>query len=363
MSILLTIFILGVIILIHELGHFLAARMFKIPVSEFAIGMGPKLFTYHGKATDYTIRMIPMGGFVNIEGMEADNKKVESKKEIESNKTEELSLEEIEINNKKANGFNSKKPWQRFIVLFAGVFMNFVLAFVITFVSTVGSGEYTVRQEPIIGKVSDNSKAKGILAEGDKILNIDGMEIKKWDDLTKFIQANKKDKVEVEILRAGVKEKKEIGLTYDTQRKQYLIGIQSVIDFRKYTLKEGIKQSFVNYKELFGSVMMGFEMLIKGQVKAEEMTGPVGLVKVVSDIKQNNSSFLIWLTALLSVNVGIFNLLPFPALDGGRIIFVIVEMFGVKVNKKWEEKVHLVGIILLIALFLVIMGNDIKKFF
>jgi Predicted membrane-associated Zn-dependent proteases 1 len=103
MSILLTLLILGVIILIHELGHFLAARMFKIPVSEFAIGMGPKLITFHGKATDYNLRLVPMGGFVNIEGMEFD-------------KVTE-------------NGFNSKKAWQRFVVLFAGVFMNFILRF------------------------------------------------------------------------------------------------------------------------------------------------------------------------------------------------------------------------------------------
>ena len=117
MSILLTLLILGVIILIHELGHFLAARMFKIPVSEFAIGMGPKLITFHGKATDYNLRLVPMGGFVNIEGMEFD-------------KVTE-------------NGFNSKKAWQRFVVLFAGVFMNFILAFLISFGSTMAvGGEY-----------------------------------------------------------------------------------------------------------------------------------------------------------------------------------------------------------------------------
>ena len=122
-------------------------------------------------------------------------------------------------------------------------------------------------------------------------------------------------------------------------------------------------KGFKNYKELFKSVIQGFKMLVSGQVKADDMAGPIGLVKVVDDVKQNNSGFLIWLTALLSINVGIFNLLPFPALDGGRIIFVILEMFGIKVNKKLEEKVHFVGIIILVGLFVLITGNDIKKLF
>ena len=170
MSILLTLLILGVIILIHELGHFLAARMFKIPVSEFAIGMGPKLITFHGKDTDYNLRLVPMGGFVNIEGMEFD-------------KVTE-------------NGFNSKKAWQRFVVLFAGVFMNFILAFLISFGSTMAvGGEYKLNDNAIIGGVAETSKAKNILATGDKVLNIEGTPINKWEDLTKFMASNKKDKI------------------------------------------------------------------------------------------------------------------------------------------------------------------------
>lgn len=338
MSILLTLLILGVIILIHELGHFLAARMFKIPVSEFAIGMGPKLITFHGKATDYNLRLVPMGGFVNIEGMEFD-------------KVTE-------------NGFNSKKAWQRFVVLFAGVFMNFILAFLISFGSTMAvGGEYKLNDNAIIGGVAETSKAKNILATGDKVLNIEGTPINKWEDLTKFMASNKKDKIEVEVLRAGEKLTKTVELSYNEERKIYLIGIEPTVDFRKYSFGESVEAGFKNYKELFKSVIQGFKMLVSGQVKADDMAGPIGLVKVVDDVKQNNSGFLIWLTALLSINVGIFNLLPFPALDGGRIIFVILEMFGIKISKKLEEKVHFVGIIILVGLFILITGNDIKKLF
>ena len=337
MNILLTLLILGIIILIHELGHFWAARMFKIPVSEFAIGMGPKLMTFHGKATDYSLRLVPMGGFVNIDGMELDKPS--------------------------ENGFNSKKPWQRFVVLFAGVFMNFILAFFIIFFSTVGSGEYKIKDEAVIGKIMEQSKAKNVLNVGDKVLAIDDKKIGSWQDLSNFIHENKKEKIKMTILRAGKEEIKDVTLIHDKARDTYLIGVEPVLEFRKYSFSEGIRASFTNYGKLFGTVIDGFKMLVKGKVKADEMTGPIGLVKVVSDVGKNNFGFLIWLTAILSINVGIFNLLPFPALDGGRIIFVILEMIGIKISKKIEEKFHFVGILLLLLLFVLITGNDIKKLF
>lgn len=333
MNILLTLLILGIIILIHELGHFWAARVFKIPVSEFAIGMGPKLATFHGKTTDYSLRLVPMGGYVNIDGMELD-------KPVE-------------------NGFNSKKPWQRLIVLFAGVFMNFLLAFCIVFFSTIGSGEYTAT----IGKVIEQSKAKEILIEGDKILSIEDETINNWGDLTLFMEKNKKEKISIDILRNGKEEKKEIQLLYDKERDTYLIGIEHSREIEKYTFQEGVKASFVNYGKYFGAVIDGFKMLITGKVKADEMSGPIGLVKVVGEISGNNKARLIWFISFLSINVGIFNLLPFPALDGGRIIFVILEILGIKVSKKLEEKIHFIGIVILLLLFVLITGNDIKKLF
>ena len=214
-------------------------------------------------------------------------------------------------------------------------------------------GEYKLNDNAIIGGVAETSKAKNILATGDKVLNIEGTPINKWEDLTKFMASNKKDKIEVEVLRAGEKLNKTVELTYNEER----IGIEPTVDFRKYSFGESVKASIENYKELFKNVIQGFKMLVSGKVKADDMAGPIGLVKVVDDVKQNNSSFLIWLTALLSINVGIFNLLPFPALDGGRIIFVILEMFGIKVSKKLEEKVHFIGIIILV------IKPNLSKFF
>lgn len=338
MNILLTLLILGLIILIHELGHFLAAKTFKMPVSEFAIGMGPKLMTFHGKETDYSLRLVPMGGFVNIQGMEYDSV--------------------VE------NGFNSKKPWQRFIVLFAGVFMNFLLALVIVMAMNISGGEHKVSEESVIGNIMKGSKVENVLAVGDKILNVDNVVINKWADLSNFIQNNKKEKVEIVVLRNKKEEKKEISLTFNNERQLFLIGIEPVMEFKKYTFSEGVKAGFVTYKKLFTSVVDGLKMLVLGKVKAEEMTGPIGLVKVVGDVSKGNSTwFLVWLTALLSVNVGIFNLLPFPALDGGRIIFIILEMLGIKVSKKIEERVHFIGIIILLGLFVLITANDITKFF
>ena len=143
----------------------------------------------------------------------------------------------------------------------------------------------------------------------------------------------------------------------------HIIGIRPSIITKKYGLVEGFKVSLIDYKNLFKAILDGFKMLFTGKVKMNDMTGTVGLVQVVSDVGQNSVGFVIWLTALLSINVGLFNLLPFPALDGGRIIFVLLEMIGIKINKKIEEKLHLVGIVILVALFVLITFNDIRKFF
>ena len=336
-SILLTLLMLGIIIMIHELGHFLAARMFKIPVSEFALGMGPKLITYHGKETDYAIRAIPMGGFVNIEGMEIDSTQ--------------------------KNGFNAKKPWQRFIVLFAGVFMNFILAFFIVLMSNFLQGNSQISDKAVIGEVIKGTNAEKTLIAGDKIIEIEGIKVSKWNEISQVIKSSDKKEISVKILRNEKEIDEKIKLTYLEKEKMYIIGIRPSIITKKYGLVEGFKVSLIDYKNLFKAIIDGFKMLFTGKVKMNDMTGTVGLVQVVSDVGQNSLGFVIWLTALLSINVGLFNLLPFPALDGGRIIFVLLEMIGIKINKKIEEKLHLVGIVILVALFILITFNDIRKFF
>jgi regulator of sigma E protease len=338
MNIIITLLVLGVIILIHELGHFLAAKFYKMPVSEFSIGMGPRLFAYHGEETDYSVRAIPIGGYVNIEGMD--------------------------IENPVENGFNSKKASQRFVVLFAGVFMNFILALVIVFgLNFAQGGEYSISNSPIVDNVVEGSSAEGRILSGDRVLKINDKEIETWEDISATTSKAENSDVSVLVIRAGEELELYFPMNYNEKRGSYIMGIVPGLDFRAYTFSEIIKSSFDDYLSLFTGVFRGLKMIFSGEVKSRDMAGPVGLVRVVSSYTSDGVGVILMLVALLSVNIGILNLLPFPALDGGRIIFVLLELVGIEVNKKIEERIHYAGMIILLILIFLITINDIKNIF
>ena len=287
MGVLLTIILLGLIIFLHELGHFMTAKWFKMPVKEFSLGMGPKLISKKFGETVYSIRAFPLGGFVNISGMEEkeiekDAIIVETEEEInkileENDDAIVYTQEEIdEINYDNENGFFTKSPLQRFIVLIAGVAMNFLSAFIVLFF--------------VVAAMTEIAHDIGFLLQ--------------------------------------------------------------------------LKITWKLFLQIFYETLNGVKLLFTGHVAPKEMTGPVGLPKVVGQIyKSEGISVMKNIFALLSVNIGIMNLLPIPALDGGRILFVIPEFFGIKVNKKVENIVHMCGMILLLALMLFVMFNDVMKYF
>lgn len=287
MGVLLTIILLGLIIFLHELGHFMTAKWFKMPVKEFSLGMGPKLISKKFGETVYSIRAFPLGGFVNISGMEEkeiekDAIIVETEEEInkileENDDAIVYTQEEIdEINYDNENGFFTKSPLQRFIVLIAGVAMNFLSAFIVLFF--------------VVAAMTEIAHDIGFLLQ--------------------------------------------------------------------------LKITWKLFLQIFYETLNGVKLLFTGHVAPKEMTGPVGLPKVVGQIyKSEGISVMKNIFALLSVNIGIMNLLPIPALDGGRILFVIPEFFGIKVNKKVENIIHMCGMILLIILMLFIMFNDIMNYF
>lgn len=328
MALLLTILILGIIILIHEWGHFIAARIFKVPVSEFSIGMGPELYSYYTGETSYSIKMIPVGGYVNIDGMEYDSKLV--------------------------NGFNSQKCWKRFIILFAGVFMNFLLAYCLI-VGIVFSNGKTVQVKDFI----KNSPVANVLVVGDKIKKVEGKEILGKRDFIETMHRYDKTKtnLNVEIERDGKKLDVNLPLMKDGRLGIYFDNCE------KIGLYEGFKEGNKAFIQSFVDIFSGIKKLIKGDFKKEEISGPVGMIKIVGSVQTIGIKALILLTAMLSINIGIFNLLPFPALDGGRIIFVILEMCGVKISKKFEEKMHMIGLAIILGLILIITGNDIMNLF
>lgn len=336
MSFFIAVLMLGLIIFVHELGHFLSAKFFKIPVSEFAIGMGPQICTVETEKTMYSIRAIPIGGYVNIEGME--------------------------IGNNVENGFNSKPAYQRLIVLFAGVFMNFLTAFILLFLTIKLSGKIEYEKEAYIGVISEKSVNYELLQVNDKILEIDGKKIEKWDDIpTEISKITDKSDITVKIQRNQEEINLDLKLMRDEVNNRYVLGISPISREIKLNIKESIVYASIALKNIFIDTLKGFGQLFSGNADLKEISGPVGIFKVIGEMSRFGLFSIASLAVILSVNIGILNLLPIPALDGGRILFVLFELIGFKVNKKWEENLHRAGMIVLVFFIILISANDIWK--
>ena len=398
MGIIFTIVILGVIVFLHELGHFATAKYFGMPVSEFAIGMGPKIFSVRKGETVYSIRILPLGGFVNIEGMQTENfdlerfKKEKTDEIIEelrnekglTEKSDEIESEEFvnEVSkrldenvekelkkqeNIQKNGFFAKSPFSRFVVLIAGVMMNFISALIALFVMLSITGVMPIKYTaPVVGEIQADSRAKEKLRVNDRILAVNGENVSNWVEMSekvlKISQNYKDEDVSLKILRNDKEITENVKLTYNKEAKANLLGIQVLS--QKTNINERIKMSFVLFRDYFKLTLDGVRMLVTGKVAMKEMTGPVGLPKIVGQAYGQGGFFaLLVIFILISINIGIMNLLPIPALDGGRLIFVIPEFFGIKVNKKIEEKIHVIGMIFLLVLMLVIVFFDVTKYF
>ena len=338
MAFLIAVVMLGLIIFVHELGHFLTAKLFKMPVSEFSIGMGPQVFSVDTKKTTYSFRAIPIGGYVNIEGMEVGS--------------------EVE------NGFSSKPAYQRFVVLFAGVFMNFLMAFILLFAVAKINGRIEYDTNAIIGGLVKGGANEQILKVDDKILELDGKKINVWTDISEVTKVSQ-DKKEISALieRDGKVENLTLKLTKDEENNRVVLGISP--KYKKVNLStiESLDFAKNSFNSIITDTVKGFFTLFSGKVSLKEVSGPVGIFKVVGEVSKFGWLSIVSLCVVLSINIGVLNLLPIPALDGGRIIFVLLELFGIKVNKKWEEKLHKGGMILLLFFILMISVNDVWKLF
>ena len=338
MTFLIAVAMLGLIIFVHELGHFLTAKFFKMPVSEFSIGMGPQVFSLDTKETTYSFRAIPIGGYVNIEGME--------------------------VGSQVENGFNSKPAYQRFIVLFAGVFMNFLTAFLIIFSIAQMNGRMEYEEKAIIGALVKGGANEQILKVDDKILELDGKKITLWSDIPEVTkEALDKKELSAIIERDGKEEKLVLKLTKDEENNRVVLGISPKSKKTNLSFTESLifaKNSFVS---ILKDTVGGLFTLFSGKADLKEISGPVGILKVVGEVSKFGWTSIASLAVILSINIGVLNLLPIPALDGGRIIFVLLEIFRIRINKKWEEKLHKFGMVMLLFFILVISVNDVWKLF
>ena len=344
-NILLFILILGFIIFIHEFGHFTWAKICGVYVYEFALGMGPKIFSRKGKETEYSLRAIPIGGFCQLAGEDVDDddlKKVPKKRRLQS-----------------------KSAFQRFLIMFFGAGNNFISAFLILFFIALIWGGTTLT--PIITEVEVGSAAdKAGIESGDLVKKINGHKISTSDDITLYLAvANPEKKNTIVVEREGkiksisVKPKKITEKGNTTYR--YGIGIQQE---RRYGFFNSLKYMVEKGTSLFKQMGITFGYLVTGGIRLNQLSGPVGIYSIVGESSKAGIANLLYLVAYLSINVGFINLLPLPAFDGGHILFIIIEKLrGKPVSPELENKIHTIGMILLLLLMAVVTVNDIIKLF
>ncbi len=346
LTIILFVLILGVIVLVHEGGHFLFAKLTGVHVYEFSIGMGPLIAKKIAKdKTQYSIRAIPIGGYVSLAGEEVD--------EEERKKT-------------KGHNLQDKTVFQRFLVMFMGVGFNFVFAFLILFLTGLIFGAPST--EPIIGGVSeDYPAALAGLEKGDRVLRLNGHKITFLEDISLYLAIEdltkpvsfevEKKSGEIETYNILPEKVKEDG------KEKYAIGIMLKADTDKGIIPS-IVYAFNEEGAIFKQMFVVLGNLFTGGVSMNELSGPVGIYSIVGKMSAQGVSSLLYLTALLSINVGVINILPFPAFDGGRILFLIIEKIkGSPVDPKIENTIHNIGFILIILLMIYVTFNDILKLF
>lgn len=340
MTIILFILILSLIIVIHEFGHFLFAKLFGVHVYEFSLGMGKRIWGFKKGETEYSIRLIPLGGYVSLAGESV----------------------EVDEDVPKENRLQSKSAFERFVIMFAGAGFNFVLALVILFISALFFG--SVSNKPIVGEVLEEYPAyEAGIRSNDLILEINDKQVKSWDDAMWEIQMAsgktldfvvQRDNKTYEISVSPIEEKEE-----DTTR--YVYGISKNTD-KEYGLAQACVYAFEKTGSTFKLMGNTIKSLFVGQVGVDELSGPIGIYTVVDNQSKAGVESILYLIAFLSVNVGVINLLPFPAFDGGRILFLIIEKIkGSPVDSKIENTIHNIGFMLLMLLMIYVTFNDVFR--
>ena len=333
LTVLCVILIFGLIVFIHEFGHFITAKLFGVTVHEFAIGMGPKLFGKQKGDTFYSVRLIPMGGYVKMEGEDEDSDS--------------------------EGAFSKKKPWQRFIILFAGAFMNLVLGFslLVTY-NAVDPNLTAIPTMEVVALQEGMGAEKAGILPGDVIVKVDGSRIHTHLDLN--LALNEKESVSVLVDRGG--ENMIFSVPVNVLVNRALLGFSRITSEK--TIGYLISYS---YFEAFSIVKMTYQSffgMFTGSVSVDQMSGPVGIVNEIGTAVKSGFLDVLFIALLISLNLGVVNLLPFPALDGGRIVFVLWEIITrKKVKPEHEGIIHFIGFVLLILLVLYVTKNDIVRLF
>ena len=355
-NILVFVLILGSIITIHEFGHFIAAKYFGVYCSQFSIGFGPKIYSRKGKETDFEIRALPIGGFVAMAGEEGQEDQ-ETLKDVPYERT-----------------LKGKKTYQKIIIFLAGVFMNFLLAIIVIFGINLTSGEMPVNVAQI-GSIVDGSAAQVYeLMPGDIIEKIEVVEtgdvfiINNFDDIELNRETIKTTAdsihLELSVKRNNESMTKDIVVEYDEEASKYAIGIIQAT--RSMTFIEAFKYSFVTFGEMSVAIIDALGQLVTNFAgTVGQLSGPVGIYETTAMVTETGDiAYILSLLAMLSVNIGVFNLMPIPGLDGCQMLFAIVEhIIGRELPEKLRMVLQLAGLALVFGLMIVVTFQDIFRIF
>ena len=347
MTLIYFILMLGIIVFIHELGHFIWAKKSGVYCYEFSLGFGPKLFSFKRKndETLYCIRLIPVGGYVAMAGEEVDDDK------------------SVPKNKKMYN-----KPWyKKLVIVLAGVTNNFILGFIVLFLIALIYGSTTTK--PIIGIVAkDSASYEAGFKKGYEILSINGEKVSTWDDVTLKLTLANNEKAQKIVVKTKDGSKKTIDITPKKIKDKegnvsYSYGM-GLSDKKYYGFGNSVKYAGSKFCSIFKSMIVTIKALFTGKIGLNALSGPVGIYSIVGAQSKVGLSGLLYLLAYLSINVGFINLIPFPAFDGYRAVIILIEKItGKKVNAKVDAIVNQIGLYLLFALMIYITIKDILKLF
>ena len=347
--ILAAILVFGVLIAVHELGHFMAAKACGVRVNEFSIGMGPALWKKQKGETQYSLRLFPVGGFCAMEGEEED------------------SDDPTALNNQ---GF-----WAKLLIFAAGAAMNFIAGLLIILVLYADAQAFYV---PVVAGFADGCPLESAdgLQEGDRLLRIDGEKVYVYSDISLLMGLNKAGAFDLQIERNGevitlrdfTMERRE----YTDQNGKAYTGYGLYFGAEEATLGRKLSYSWNNAMDFARLVRLSLQMLVTGQAGVKDLSGPVGIVSTMTQVGEQAATTraavenIAYLAALIAVNLAVMNLLPLPALDGGKIFFLVInavsmQLFKKQIPAKYENYIHFAGLILLLALMAVITFSDVWK--
>lgn len=348
MTIVIFILIFGVIVFAHEFGHFLLAKANGITVLEFSIGMGPKLFGFTKGGTLYSLRILPIGGACMFEGEDG-----------KENDGQPLS----------DGAFPKASVWARISTVAAGPIFNFILGFILAMI-LVG---YTGSDRPVVLGVMDGYPAQEAgIQGGDLITKMNGEKVYVAREIWLNTYVNQEQPMEIEFIRDGETHTVTVNPKYNEEEDRYLVGLQGYGEYVDCKNAGIFKYTYYEVRYCLKSTIKSLGMLVQGRASKDDVSGPIGMVQIISDVKEQAEPYgtlvvvlnMLNIALLLTVNLGVMNLLPIPALDGGRLVFLIIEAIrGKAIPPEKEGMVHLAGFVVVMVLMVLVMFNDIARIF